>query len=243
MDIPKIYGFNKTSEMGDEVFAVSIFLAGCNLKCPYCMNSKLVTCKGLKEVPIKKVESYVKDNNCEWVNISGGEPTETDLEELVNLIHLIKSWGCQVGMATNGVKVNELRRVVKWLNYAALDIKTNDWETYDRLLPSHIKLDVTNPYINVLRSQSILATEKNQRKDFDYEIRTTLYPSFVDKKSLESIGNLIRKEDKWVLQQFRHAEDMLDKKCNEVDPYGIDDTKEMLKIAKGYSDKAILRYV
>ena len=48
INLPNIYGFNKTSDAGPDVFAYSIFLGGCNLRCPYCMNSKLVT--SLEEV-------------------------------------------------------------------------------------------------------------------------------------------------------------------------------------------------
>jgi len=209
------------------------------------MNSPLVTGKGLTEVYLEDTIEYVLDNNCKWVNISGGEPTETDLDELIKLIKTIKLWGCKVGMATNGINVDKLRILVRLLDYVALDIKTADWNIYHYLLADDIK-HVVDPYTNALRSLSVLMSEKFGRDNtdgFDYEIRTTLYPPFIDKESLNAIGGVIDKEEKWVLQQFRHAEKMLVKSCYKIKPYSASEAEDMLTIAKKYSNKATLRYV
>lgn len=231
-----IYGFNKTSEAGIDVFAPTIFLAGCNLKCPYCMNAKLVKMEGLNKVDIEVVKKYVSEEKCEWLNISGGEPTITDITLLINLLEEIKSWGCKIGISTNGSKPETLRQMISYLNYVALDIKCIR-------ACDCIKIADINYIINTLRSQSIIMDIKNIRDDFDYEIRTTLFPPFIDKESLSEIGVVIRKKDKWVLQQFRHSQNALDDSSKNIQPYTDEEVKELIAIAKKYCNNVRLRYV
>jgi hypothetical protein len=82
-----------------------------------------------------------------------------------------------------------------------------------------------------------------RRKDFDYEIRTTLYPPFIDEKALRNIGGIIKEGEKWVLQQFRHTKNMLCLDAREVKPYAEKQLKHMLKIAKEFTSNTELRYV
>jgi len=244
MKFPSIYGFNKCSEMGEDVFAFSVFLAGCNLRCPYCMNSKLV-CNNVEStvatVAIEEIKEQVKKHDGKWMVISGGEPTCTDIPQLMNLIMEFQSWGCKVALSTNGTNPEDLRPILLLLNYVALDFKTDRfdiWKKCQRNSKANLPL-----LVNVLHTQCILASEKMSRDDFDYELRTTLYPPFVNKKSLREIGKIIRKRDKWVLQQFRVADNMFSPKAYDVEPYDEDTVQEMLKIAQQFTSKAELRYV
>ena len=61
MKIPKIYGFNKTSEAGVKVFAPSIFVQGCNFKCPFCFNSKLSKSEmsSKDEITLSKIDDFI----------------------------------------------------------------------------------------------------------------------------------------------------------------------------------------
>jgi hypothetical protein len=54
---------------------------------------------------------------------------------------------------------------------------------------------------------------------------------------------IIREDDKWVLQQFRHAKNMFSKDAYEVKPYSEKEIQRLLKIAKKITSKAELRYV
>jgi len=241
-NLPIIRGFNKTSEAGFNTFAASIFLGGCNLRCPYCMNSKLVMGIVDNVVDIEGVKKFVTEEKCEWVMISGGEPTLTEESQLVNLISEIKSWGCKVGMSTNGTKREVLRQVVKLLNYVALDIKSPSGEVYERILADQ-GLHRMSTIHKIFISQGILAEEKIKRADFDYEIRTTLFPSFVGKKTIRGIGSLIRKQDKWVLQQFRHSKNLLNEEAFSVTPYSDKEVEKIVGIAKSFCDNVSLKSV
>lgn len=239
-------GFNKTSEAGENLFAPSIFLFGCNLRCSYCMNGRLVVVKKtdyerpVKTVDIEVVKSYVMESGSKWVMISGGEPTYTPIAKLHNLIDEIKSWGCKVGISTNGTRPDILNEILPKINYVALDIKSNSPFVY-------ATLDVKNhekSFSNLLESKLAIRESKLARSDFSYEIRTTLYPKFVNKNSIDVIGSMLYEDDTWVLQQFRHARDMLgEDEAVKITPYTDEDLKDFQEQALKYVKKVIIRYV
>jgi len=240
MDIPPIYGFNECSEMGNDIFAPSVFVGGCNLRCPYCMNSKLIQPKDAPQVDVNTIIDYILKNNREWVVISGGEPTCMRLQLLVNLCNMFKGFGCKVGLSTNGTNADDFNAILPYVNYVALDIKSNKNNVYYDIA----QIDwSSSPFIDVIRSQSMLRDTKRDRDDFDYEIRTTLYPKYIDKKAIKGIGSILRSDEKWVLQQFRHAKGMYAKEAYDVEPYSEDKLKELLKIAQKFSSEVQLRYV
>jgi len=235
-NMPQICGFNECSEAGIDVFAPAIFMNGCNFRCPYCMNSKLAAGKSTKTVDIEDVKAYVLVDKSQWFMISGGEPTCTDTEKIKNLIQEIQSWGCKVGMSSNGSRPEILREIIPFLNYVAMDIKASS----DNILKD---LGMKSGQIDLLYAKNKLTETKMEREDFDYEFRTTLYPEYITKGSIEDIGKVLRKDDKWVLQQFRHAKNMLSPKAYEVEPYTKKEIESLVKIAKKYSDNVLVRYV
>ena len=136
---PEIMGFNKTSEAGFNLFATSIFLFGCNLRCPYCVNGRIVVVKPedwekpVKTIDLEVIKKHVLETRTEWVMISGGEPTFTPLDKLNNLIDEIRSWGCKIGISTNGTRPEIIEQILPKLNYVALDIKAYGTAAYAAL--------------------------------------------------------------------------------------------------------------
>jgi len=241
-DLPNIYGFNKTSEAGKDVFAYSIFLQGCNFRCPYCMNARLVRGEVDKPIPIDEIKKSVEENDTEWVMISGGEPTFTDIVLLTNLIDEIRSWGCEVGMSTNGSKPDILGKIIDRLDFVAMDVKTASHIDYDKI-SEEIGIEVKE---RIRQSKTLLEKRKADSKgQFDYEIRTTLYPPFFrDDYDLYRMSYyVINKSDRWVFQQFRHNKNMLDPEACKVEPFSEDKLKEILEEAKKYCADVSIRYV
>ena len=237
MGLPIIHGFNQCSEIGVDTFAPSIFLYGCNLRCPYCMNSKIVTHKSDRSIDIEEIREYLKTDKSEWLMISGGEPTITPIDQLKELLVEIKGMDRKIGMSTNGTNPGVLSSIIKDLSYVAMDIKAIDYND----------IGYKDAFTDVLCSKGILMVYKKLRfetgfSDFDYEIRTTLYPDLINASSIDFIGHMIEKDETWVLQQFRHANSMIED-CTNVKPYDEDEVEELLKIAKKYSPKSYLRYV
>lgn len=229
MSFPTIYGFNGSNDVGEIAFGVSIFLKGCNLLCPYCMNSRLVLQKDLIPFDVEIIKNFVYKNKREWITISGGEPTLHD--NLPNLIDEIKSWGCKVSVSTNGTKSLNLTEIIGKLDYVAIDVKTSRPEL---AYPNHL-------FLEVMESLLVIGREKKKRSEFNFEVRTTLYPPFVNKEDIVSIANIINKDSKWVLQQFRLAKNRLDK--NEIKPYSDEQVDELLQISRKYVPRTLLGYV
>ena len=97
MNLPPLYGWNKTSEAGEDVFATSVFLGVCNYRCPYCMNSKIVPKKiKIPEKSWEPVWEHLAEHDVKIVHISGGEPTMTPVPELLALFSKINQSGCYV---------------------------------------------------------------------------------------------------------------------------------------------------
>lgn len=235
-NLPTIYGFNKTSDAGPDVLAYSIFLGGCNLRCPYCMNSKLVA--SIEEVyPIDfyTIKKSIVENNIQWVIISGGEVLVNKIDNLINLICEIKNLGCKVGISTNGIFYSKLMVVLDKINYVALDIKGNR-DVYSKI--SHDKYS----YENVLISKRLLSDEKDKRIDFDYEIRFTMYPVFM-RESFDDLLSLINEDEKLVLQPYRNAKNMLDPNCNDIIPFSNDELNSYLVKANVITKNSFIRYV
>jgi len=236
---PKIYGFNHFSEAGPDEFSPSIFLGGCNLRCPYCMNSKLVLdCQCLPTINIEDIKAFVTENKCEWLNISGGEITIQKTESLIELLKEIKSWGCRIAISTNGVFTDKIRSIVEYIDYVTVDIKTSEHRYYllsedifDRKLFGY----VVNS-LNVLR-------EQKKKRDFDYEIRTTLYRPLVGIVEINDIGLVINNGEKWVLQPFRKAKNMLSEESDYIITYTEEEVENLLLIARKYTNNASIRMI
>jgi len=239
MSIPKICGFNKTSEAGVKVFAPSIFLQGCNMKCPYCMNSTLAKCKVKSDgVPLEKVDRFVEEEKPEMIMISGGEPLLSP--NLSKLINHFRRKGLKIGLSTNGILVGELNKIIPSLSYVALDIKSLDPNLYESITIG----DDFNPFAYVMQSLNILRKAKYNRGVFDYEIRTTLYPPYVNEVTINEIGQILEDGERWVLQQYRPTKKMYDMEATEgVEPYSYEQFQKLGEIARTYTKEAHSRYV
>lgn len=244
--LPFIMGFNKTSEAGFNLYATSIFLFGCNLRCPFCMNGRIVVVKPedwtkpVKTVNLNDVKQHVLENNVKWVMISGGEPTTTPMKKLLNLINEVKSWGVSIGVSSNGTNPQELKQILPLINYVAMDFKSADGAIYSKI---DIK-NLDNSFQNMLISLSNLRSEKNNRKDFNYEVRTTIYPKYFNIDSVKNIAKYLLKEETWVFQQFRHAKNMLDEvEAKSVIPFTETEYDDIIEQAKQYCDNVVKRYV
>lgn len=239
-ELPIIYGFNKYSEACPDTFAPSIFLGGCNLRCPYCMNADIVLShKDLPGIDIDIINDFVVENECEFVHISGGEITRRPTLQLINLLNEIKSWGVKISISTNGLLPYALKSIINLIDYVTIDIKTGE-DRYDELYgyPS----DVDRAFERLLISLSFLRDEFNNR-DFNYEIRTTLYRPLVGFTEIASIGNILEKHEKWILQPFRKTKNMISKSAYDVEEYKTEEIKELLLFARNYNNSVSVKFV
>ena len=183
--------------------ACTIFLPGCQFRCPFCQNSSLVTelsaTNGIEE---KEILDYLKTRKgvLDGVCITGGEPTlQSDLKDF---IQKIKNLGFKVKLDTNGYNPCILKELIdlSLLDYVAMDIK-NSLEKYPTTSGvKNLKIE------NILESIKILKENK-----IPYEFRTTVIKEFHGEEDFISIAKLIKGVKVYYLQEYRDSETCIER--------------------------------
>ena len=166
----------------DEKVSSTIFLANCNMRCPFCYNAALVLYpEKLRTIPFGEIAEYLERNR-EWIDgvvITGGEPTIHG--ELPNLCEKIKKLGFMVKMDTNGTNPTLTQELIdkKLVDYVAMDIKApfEQGKYY-----TAVGVDKPNLLHKIVETMSILQDSK-----VDYEFRTTLVPTIHKERDLSLI--------------------------------------------------------
>ena len=100
----KIYGLNKTTLLDyPGRVAATIFLGGCNFRCPFCQNSSLVLNPSSQpELSVTEVLSFLKKRQgiLEGVCVTGGEPAFPLI--CLNFWQRSRALGYPVKLDTNG---------------------------------------------------------------------------------------------------------------------------------------------
>ncbi len=164
--------------------ACTVFLQGCNFRCPFCHNSSLLGKPEQQPIPVEEMMSFLKKRQglLDGVCVTGGEPTlHKDLPEL---LAQIKELGFSVKLDTNGYRPDVLKSLVKQglLDYVAMDIK-NCPERY-RETAGIAQLD-----IGKIEESMLFLMEGS----LDYEFRTTVAQEFHTVQDIAAIGQWFQK--------------------------------------------------
>lgn len=231
--LARIVGFAKTSLLDwDGMVATTVYLQGCNLRCPFCHNPDLVsTTAEVDEVPWDMVEDYLRDN-CDFLDgvvITGGEPTLND--DLPELIKKVRALGLKVKLDTNGTDPDLLEDLIrsKLLDFVAMDLKAPLDQQYFQLVGTEVDLEAIKRSIHLLMTTGI-----------DYEFRTTVVPHYLSPADIERMAAFIGGAKKYALQQFKNDR-TLDKRLSQVSPYSEGEMLGMAETARKYVRKVILR--
>lgn len=223
----KFSGFQKTSliDFPGKISSI-LFTPGCNLRCPYCQNWRIViNPQGpflSEEDALAILESRRK--YIDAVVITGGEPLIHN--DIPIFIKRLKERGFSVKLDTNGFFPKVLKQCLDYVDYIAVDIKTS-LEKYHLLGAK--ETSVLLETINILKNGSV-----------DYEFRNTVVPGIVDEEDIMKIGEIVMGARRFALQQFI-PEDVLDERFRLVQPYPPETIKHFSEIMKKYVDEVILR--
>ena len=106
--------------------ACTVFLSGCNFRCPFCHNTPLLTADAADGMGEAELLAFLKKRRglLDGVAITGGEPLLRP--ELPALLEKIKALGYAVKLDTNGAFPDRLEQVVRagLADYVAMDVKT-----------------------------------------------------------------------------------------------------------------------
>ena len=109
----KLCGLQKTTLLDfPGHVAATIFLGGCNFRCPFCHNSELIGSEAKSEFSEEEILSFLRKRKgiLEGVCITGGEPTLS--EDLEAFIRKIRELGYLIKLYTNGYRPEVLKRLV-----------------------------------------------------------------------------------------------------------------------------------
>lgn len=107
--------------------ACTVFLAGCDLRCPYCHNSELWSANAPAVMDDNELMAFLEKRRgmLDGVAFTGGEALLRP--ELPELIAKIKALGYAVKLDTNGTSPDKLRGLIEaeLIDYVAMDIKND----------------------------------------------------------------------------------------------------------------------
>ncbi|MBQ2775785.1 MAG: anaerobic ribonucleoside-triphosphate reductase activating protein [Clostridia bacterium] len=181
----------------------TVFLGGCNFRCPFCQNSELIL-PGADSYEISEDEffSFLKKRSgiLDGVCVSGGEPLLNSGVE--DFIARIKDMGYLVKLDTNGAFPQKLKALVekKLIDYVAMDIK-NSPEKY-ALTAGIQNFDMAPIYESV---------DFLMNGNLDFEFRTTVVKQLHSREDFQKIGEWLKGDEKYFLQQFKDSQFVLEK--------------------------------
>jgi len=212
--------------------ACTVFLAGCNFRCPWCYNPELVLPEKIKknsQITKKDFFNFLKfrKNLLDGVVICGGEPTLN--KDLPIFCKNIKKMGYLVKLDTNGSNPEMIKNLIdeKLIDYIAMDVKApkKEYAQATGLKISGLK----NLLKNIEKSIEIL-----KQADIDYEFRTTMIPKLLSKKDIVEIAQWIGPARKYCLQNFQKEKDTVNPEFKGVNPCLKEYLSDIQKIISPY---------
>ena len=211
--------------------ACTVFLGGCNFRCPFCHNAGLVLGSNPESYKEEEILSYLEKRKglLDGVCITGGEPTLRP--DLLPFIQKVKALGFAVKLDTNGTNPALLKELLdkELVDYVAMDIK-NSFEKY----PETCGLDVME-LDSIKESIALLIGGK-----VDFEFRTTVVSPLHTAEDIEALAKEISGAEKYFIQNFVDSGELLGGGMTALPRETLD---QMLTTAKKYIPETQLRGV
>ncbi len=213
--------------------AATVFLIGCNFRCPFCYNPELVLPKKIKKHPViseKEFFDFLKERQglLEGVVLCGGEPCISD--SLPQFCKKIKSLGYLVKLDTNGSRPKMLKKLFSahLVDYVAMDIKSPK-EKYNKAAGVKVNFGDIKKSVEILKNSAV-----------EYEFRTTVVPGIHTKEDIIQIAREISPAKKYFLQNFQPKK-TIDLKFEKIKPYSEEYILEIQKAAAPFFDICEIR--
>ena len=215
--------------------ACTVFLKGCNLRCPFCHNSELFTGNPETLMETDAFLAFLKSRQglLDGVCVSGGEPTLQP--GLPALLKAIKDLGFAVKLDTNGSRPQVMKELVGQglVDYVAMDVKSSP-QGYARAvgLPN-VAMEPYEESLRFLLSDVV-----------DYELRTTLVAQLHDTSAIEQMGKWLatlipgKKPKRLFLQSFVDRDTVLFAGLSAPEPETVE---QYAQILQSYAEKVTIR--
>lgn len=190
----KLYGLQKMTLLDfPGKVACTVFLGGCDFRCPFCHNFELAELKAEPLMESGEFLEFLKKRKglLDGVAVTGGEPCLW--KELPDFLREIRALGFRTKLDTNGNHPELLRKILSegLVDYVAMDIKSS---------PGRYALVSGLPSMNLVpvRESIRLLLEGNT----EYEFRTTVVKELHREEDFPEMGEMIRGAKRYFLQAF-----------------------------------------
>ena len=199
--------------------ACTVFLGGCDFRCPFCHNFELVV--GPLPTYMEEDEFFAfldkRHGLLDGVAITGGEPCLR--RDLPDFISRIKEAGFPVKLDTNGAHPAMLRDLLQrnLVDYVAMDVKNSPAKYARTIGLQHIDIAPIDESIQMLKESAI-----------DYEFRTTVVRELHDAEDFEEIGRWISGARQYFLQPFTDRDAVPDKTLSAPDAASLHQFRDIV---------------
>ena len=180
--------------------ACTIFLSGCNFRCPFCHNAPLLTAADEDGMDEDELLAFLKKRQglLDGVAVTGGEPLLRP--DLPQLLEKIKALGYVIKLDTNGAFPERLEAVVcaGLADYVAMDIKNSPARYAETAGTAELDLAPIDKSVSFLLRGTI-----------DYEFRTTAVAELHDDTSFLKLGDWLAGAKRYYIQCFQPCEKVL----------------------------------
>lgn len=193
--------------------ACTVFLSGCNFRCPFCYSKELVLPEEIKQHPEISAGYFFdflkeKKGLVDAVVLCGGEPTVYG-SELVDFCRKIKEAGFLIKLDTNGSNPETVKILVKenLIDYIAMDIK-GPLDKYRVFAGADVDVEKIKESVSFIKNCGV-----------DYEFRSTIVPGLHSDEDIIKMAGEISPAKKYFLQNFRGEKETIDPKFFKARPF------------------------
>ena len=208
--------------------ACTVFLEGCNFRCPFCHNSDMAQCKSPDEMNDEEFFGFLNKRQgiLDGVCVSGGEPLMCD--DVFGFLEKIKALGYSLKLDTNGSFPERLKKAVEsgFCDYVAMDIKNSPQKYGVTAGCDGISFETVKESIDFLKKSGI-----------PHEFRTTVVKDFHTTADMEEIAEIVGGSP-YFIQPFRDGETVMKQGLTEFE---TEEIRELLAAAQNFAPKAQLR--
>lgn len=170
-----------------------VWFCGCNMRCVYCYNTKIVSATNGKFGADDLYEFLkMRRNKLDAVVFSGGECT--NCHEILEILKYVKNLGFLNKIDTNGSNPDILAEILKrnLADFISLDFKAGNEKFF--------KITKTNGYENFIKSLKILV-----KSGVKFEVRTTIHSDFLNETEISKMAGILENygyKGEYCLQNF-----------------------------------------
>ncbi len=181
--------------------AATVFVGGCNFRCPFCHNASLVLPEKFgPTLPEEEFFSFLESRKGKitGVCVSGGEPTLH--AELPAFLKRIKDMALAVKLDTNGYRPDVLLSLIDrgLVDYVAMDIKNSPDRYGETVGIENFDVSPIKKSVEILLSGRV-----------EYEFRTTVMRELHTERDIIEMGKLCEGAKKYFLQSFKDSGDLI----------------------------------